>query len=180
MCCSCFLLLVSLFLQTLRFDLQSNDARQWISTTNQTCAIRLLFLLVDSDKELQVTVRGQRPDNLLFVIHEVLETLVAESFKGVSYEYLIPCPDCVDRNVSIWHTVLFRPVISYPEFNLNLSSTSRWRQGPCNELSAVVMHKRQTALTSNTSHHLIFEARWTSSSHFLVMEWGRNLVFTHC
>ena len=33
------------------------------------------------------------------MIHEVIESLVTEFFKGVKYEYLMPCPDCV-RNVS--------------------------------------------------------------------------------
>ncbi|KAK7485956.1 hypothetical protein BaRGS_00022822 [Batillaria attramentaria] len=36
-----------------------------------------------------------RPENIIFLVHEVIESLIEESFHGVSYDYLIPCPDCV-------------------------------------------------------------------------------------
>ncbi len=40
-------------------------------------------------------VQGSRPENMLFVIHEVFETLILESFHGVSYDFFMPCQDCI-------------------------------------------------------------------------------------
>ncbi|XP_078679687.1 uncharacterized protein LOC144915298 isoform X2 [Branchiostoma floridae x Branchiostoma belcheri] len=45
--------------------------------------------------ELLVKVQGPRPENILFLVHEVFEALIAESFHGVQYDFLIPCPDCI-------------------------------------------------------------------------------------
>ncbi|XP_078600268.1 uncharacterized protein LOC144875240 [Branchiostoma floridae x Branchiostoma japonicum] len=45
--------------------------------------------------ELLVRVQGPRPENILFLVHEVFEALIAESFHGVQYDFLIPCPDCI-------------------------------------------------------------------------------------
>ncbi|XP_059158979.1 uncharacterized protein LOC131942991 [Physella acuta] len=50
-----------------------------------------------SDSELQVKVQGPRPENVIFLIHEIFESLIQESFHGVIYEFLIPCPDCIIR-----------------------------------------------------------------------------------
>ena len=47
-----------------------------------------------SDSELVVTVQGPRPENILFLVHEVFEGLISESFQGVTYDYSVPCPDC--------------------------------------------------------------------------------------
>ncbi|CAF3601123.1 unnamed protein product [Rotaria sp. Silwood1] len=40
--------------------------------------------------------QGVRPHNVLFLIHEVFEGLVNESFSGVTYDIAFPCPDCLD------------------------------------------------------------------------------------
>jgi hypothetical protein len=42
-----------------------------------------------------VKVQGPRPENILFLIHEVYETMIMESFHGVTYDYFMPCQDCV-------------------------------------------------------------------------------------
>ncbi|XP_064619612.1 uncharacterized protein LOC135483043 [Lineus longissimus] len=47
------------------------------------------------DNKLLVKCQGPRPENMLFMIHEVFETLIQESFKGVVYDYKVPCPDCL-------------------------------------------------------------------------------------
>ncbi|XP_033749950.1 uncharacterized protein LOC117334433 [Pecten maximus] len=52
---------------------------------------------------LHVKVQGPRPDNLLFFIHEVFESLIKESFSGVAYDCKIPCPDCVNQYVKDPH-----------------------------------------------------------------------------
>ena len=51
--------------------------------------------LFSRDSELLVRVQGPRPENVLFLVHEVFEGLISESFQGVSYDYQIPCPDCL-------------------------------------------------------------------------------------
>ena len=66
----------------------------------------LLLSVVCSDSELLVQVQGPRPDNVLFLIHEVLEGLIAESFQGVKWDCLIPCPDCVKKAVSTDYLVM--------------------------------------------------------------------------
>jgi len=50
--------------------------------------------------EVLVKVHGPRPENTLFLVHEVFEALIAESFNGVHYDYFIPCMDCI-KAVSI-------------------------------------------------------------------------------
>ena len=47
-------------------------------------------------------VQGPRPENILFLIHEVFESIIEESFNGVSYELFVPCPDCILKEVSLW------------------------------------------------------------------------------
>ncbi|KAK0062250.1 hypothetical protein Bpfe_008351, partial [Biomphalaria pfeifferi] len=50
-----------------------------------------------SDYELQVKVQGPRPENVIFLIHEIFESLIQESFHGVVYEFHVPCPDCITK-----------------------------------------------------------------------------------
>ena len=40
------------------------------------------------DKELVLTVQGPRPENVLYLVHEVVETLISEFFRGVIYDLL--------------------------------------------------------------------------------------------
>ncbi|XP_070196653.1 uncharacterized protein [Littorina saxatilis] len=49
------------------------------------------------EHELLVKVQGPRPENIIFLVHEVLESLIEESFHGVHYDFLLPCPDCVSK-----------------------------------------------------------------------------------
>ncbi|CAD5114014.1 DgyrCDS3176 [Dimorphilus gyrociliatus] len=61
--------------------LQKNEHRGFIKKT-------------DSSKVI-VKVRGPRPDNILFFVHEVFERLIEESFSGVKYDYFLSCIECV-------------------------------------------------------------------------------------
>jgi len=47
------------------------------------------------NSEVLVKVCGPHPENTLFLVHEVFEALIAESFNGVHYDYCIPCMDCI-------------------------------------------------------------------------------------
>ncbi|XP_041374603.1 uncharacterized protein LOC121387519 [Gigantopelta aegis] len=47
------------------------------------------------ESELVVKAQGPRPENIVFLVHEVFENLIAESFQGVTYDYYLPCPDCM-------------------------------------------------------------------------------------
>ena len=51
--------------------------------------------LISSDTQLRVKVQGARPENILLLVHEVLESLILEFFKGTHYEYQLPCTDCI-------------------------------------------------------------------------------------
>ena len=48
------------------------------------------------DRHIVIKIQGIRPDNILFLIHEVFEGLVNESFFGVTYDIAFPCPDCLE------------------------------------------------------------------------------------
>lgn len=65
------------------------------------CCRDQFFVFIYSHQELQVRVQGARPGNILFLIHEVLESLITESFAGVTYDFLLPCPECLALNVSL-------------------------------------------------------------------------------
>ncbi|GFO37940.1 leucine-rich repeat serine/threonine-protein kinase 1 [Plakobranchus ocellatus] len=47
------------------------------------------------DSELTVKAYGPRPENIVLLVHEVFETLILESFKGITYDFYLPCPDCM-------------------------------------------------------------------------------------
>lgn len=54
-------------------------------------------LIENSDvTTIQIKVQGNKPENIVFVIHEVIESLINESFVGIKYDYSFPCPECVD------------------------------------------------------------------------------------
>jgi hypothetical protein len=61
-----------------------------------------LALILKLDNKIEVRVRGIQPENVVFLIHEVFETLIAESFNGISYDFSFPCPDCYEMG-SISH-----------------------------------------------------------------------------
>ncbi|XP_064636061.1 uncharacterized protein LOC135493099 isoform X2 [Lineus longissimus] len=50
-----------------------------------------------NDQELVVRVQGLRPQNIVFMIHEVFELLIKESFNGVQCDLFLPCPDCLNK-----------------------------------------------------------------------------------
>ncbi|XP_076085942.1 uncharacterized protein LOC143056672 isoform X1 [Mytilus galloprovincialis] len=43
---------------------------------------------------LEVKAQGYRPENILFLVDEVISTLIAESYSGVYYDLMIPCIEC--------------------------------------------------------------------------------------
>ena len=49
---------------------------------------------------LELRVRGIKPENIVYLIHESIETLVNESFASVQYDFSFPCPDCVEARTS--------------------------------------------------------------------------------
>jgi hypothetical protein len=57
-----------------------------------------IALIIQTKKfSIQVKVQGVKPENIVFVIHEVIESLINESFNGIKYDYSFPCPDCVNE-----------------------------------------------------------------------------------
>ncbi|XP_055863720.1 uncharacterized protein LOC106053574 [Biomphalaria glabrata] len=53
--------------------------------------------LIHQSKESEVTVKahGPRPENIVLLVHEVFEILILESFQGITYDFCLPCPDCL-------------------------------------------------------------------------------------
>ncbi|KAL3309849.1 Leucine-rich repeat serine/threonine-protein kinase 2, partial [Cichlidogyrus casuarinus] len=56
------------------------------------------LLMKTSENELTIQAYGLNPANLLFMIHEIFESVVQESFMGMTYEYEIPCRRCLFEN----------------------------------------------------------------------------------
>ncbi len=72
-----------------------------------------LALITRADNQIMVQAKGIQPENLIFLIHEVIETLIAESFNGVGYDFSFPCPDCyenatIDTDKSMFSASLVR------------------------------------------------------------------------
>ncbi|XP_046564246.1 LOW QUALITY PROTEIN: uncharacterized protein LOC124273077 [Haliotis rubra] len=57
------------------------------------------LLLQISATDVQVKVQGYKPENILFLVHEVFECLISESYSGVQYDYFVPCMDCQSENI---------------------------------------------------------------------------------
>ena len=64
-------------------------------------------VFISSDRHIVVKIQGIRPDNILFLIHEVFENLVNESFFGVTYDIAFPCPDCLEAVKSTFSSSKF-------------------------------------------------------------------------
>jgi len=56
----------------------------------------IIMYYVSRESELILRVQGPRPENVIFLVHEVFEGLIAESFRGVTYDFQIPCPNCLN------------------------------------------------------------------------------------
>ncbi len=54
----------------------------------------------NKNSTIEVKVQGVKPENVIFLIHEVIEALINESFKSIKYEFSFPCPDCIDSQVA--------------------------------------------------------------------------------
>lgn len=73
-----------------------------------------LALICRNDKnQIEIKVQGIHPENIIFLVHEVLESLISESFNGVIYDYSFPCPDCyekgsIDKDKSMYQASLVR------------------------------------------------------------------------
>ena len=63
-------------------------------------AHRALVQHLVEELTIEIRVRGTKPANIVFVIHEVLESLINDSYKGIQYDYSFPCAVCVDTAAS--------------------------------------------------------------------------------
>ncbi|XP_048241150.1 uncharacterized protein LOC124116403 [Haliotis rufescens] len=57
------------------------------------------LLLQISATDVLVKVQGYKPENILFLVHEVFECLISESYSGVQYDYFVPCMDCQSEHI---------------------------------------------------------------------------------
>jgi hypothetical protein len=54
-------------------------------------------LITQTKKQtINIKVQGVKPENIIYVIHEVIEVLVNESFHGIEFDYSFPCPECTN------------------------------------------------------------------------------------
>lgn len=53
------------------------------------------YVILFRAQDVLIKVQGPRPENILFLVNEVIETLICESFHGVRYDYQVPCTDCL-------------------------------------------------------------------------------------
>ncbi|KAH9490076.1 hypothetical protein Btru_035167 [Bulinus truncatus] len=57
------------------------------------------LLRLTSNTEMTVIARGCSPENTLFLVYEVVELLIKESYGGVSFDISVPCLCCTDEYV---------------------------------------------------------------------------------
>ncbi|XP_064625808.1 uncharacterized protein LOC135486696 [Lineus longissimus] len=72
------------------------------------------LMIMRGGSEVLVKAQGVRPENIIFLVHEVFESVIFEFFKGVSYEYLIPCLDCMKNaceNATMFSSTILRRAI---------------------------------------------------------------------
>ena len=55
-----------------------------------------VVLFIYRTSEVVVRAQGFRPENFLFMVHEIIETLIAESYSGVHYDFQVPCLECLN------------------------------------------------------------------------------------
>lgn len=60
----------------------------------------VILFKIFSKETVVVEVRGPRPENILFLVHEVFESLIAESFSGVRYDFHVPCSECIRQGTT--------------------------------------------------------------------------------
>ncbi|XP_061180809.1 uncharacterized protein LOC133189455 [Saccostrea echinata] len=108
----------------------------------------LALIQQNSDRQLTVTVQGPRPENVLFLIHEVLESLITESYHGVTYDYYLPCPDCIAKGSdSFRNPYLFKASIIKKGKNMNapfLQCTENFHTVAMTQLLAIMPDDRNS------------------------------------
>ncbi|KAL4233400.1 hypothetical protein ACF0H5_008081 [Mactra antiquata] len=114
----------------------------------------IALMLQTDDQELIVRAQGFRPENFLFIVHEMIETLTAESYTGVKYDFSIPCMDCQSRHVKdpsmISHDKVMRglelnvPFIQCEKFFHMLSIQELKDAMPSDKMSEVDSHLRNS------------------------------------
>lgn len=57
------------------------------------------------DSSIHIKVQGIKPENIIFIIHEVIEVLINESFQGIQYDYRLLIFLCYKtfRRVAVQH-----------------------------------------------------------------------------
>ncbi|CAD5120942.1 DgyrCDS9494 [Dimorphilus gyrociliatus] len=83
-----------------RLHQYSDELKLWKDGSLLRKNIHRGFIKKTDKSTVLVEVRGPRPENILFMVHEVFENLIAESFVGVKYDYHVPCSECVRHGLS--------------------------------------------------------------------------------
>ncbi|XP_052783651.1 uncharacterized protein LOC128219737 isoform X2 [Mya arenaria] len=65
--------------------------------------VHLALIQQTKDTEMVVIAQGPRPDNIQFLVHEIFEGLISESFHGITYDFTMPCPECQKMGVKDGH-----------------------------------------------------------------------------
>ncbi|XP_021339283.1 uncharacterized protein LOC110440494 isoform X2 [Mizuhopecten yessoensis] len=60
----------------------------------------IAVVLQDSAGSVLVKAQGFRPENIIFLVHEVFETLITDAYSGVQYDFRIPCMECMNMHLS--------------------------------------------------------------------------------
>ena len=58
---------------------------------------RALLEALPDQLDIHVYVQGCQPENLTFMLHDVIDALVKNGYKGIKYDYSLPCPDCITK-----------------------------------------------------------------------------------
>ncbi|KAK2167471.1 hypothetical protein LSH36_27g04002 [Paralvinella palmiformis] len=79
--------------------------------------------LLKQTAELTLLVKacGHCPENIVLLVHEVIEELIAEFFTGIKYEYQIPCSGCIKMGTTdpaMFSSVVLRRAIDMKTYFL--------------------------------------------------------------
>lgn len=66
--------------------------------------IKFYVLFSQNKSSVNIEIYGPQPENILFLIQEVFETLISEFYKGINYSFSVPCSKCLkdeEENISM-------------------------------------------------------------------------------
>ncbi|XP_052759659.1 uncharacterized protein LOC128202664 [Mya arenaria] len=101
-----------------RLNQYSSGSLMWKTGSYLKKNNHIALMLQTDDREVIVRAQGFRPENFIFIVHEMIESLINESYAGVKYDFQIPCKDCLNMNVKDPSMMSYLKVVKALELNV--------------------------------------------------------------